>query len=130
MPSFANYIDMPNFANIDWHKLLVPDQSILDVVIRGTIVYLMLFVVLRFFLKRRLGGLGIADDLASRARGSLNRRQPIASFSVVQRYVGFLGQTGSRWHMLEMTLLTHLRRTTDRISAVQRAPAARWCAIV
>jgi len=49
--------------DIDWHKLLVPDQPILDGVIRGTLVYLMLFLVFRFLLRRRARGLGMADVL-------------------------------------------------------------------
>ena len=48
---------------IDWHKLLVPDQPILDSMIRGTIVYLMLFSVFRFLLRRRARGLAMADVL-------------------------------------------------------------------
>jgi uncharacterized membrane protein YcaP (DUF421 family) len=48
---------------IDWHKLFVPDQPILDGVIRGTLVYLMLFLIFRFLLRRRARGLGMADVL-------------------------------------------------------------------
>jgi uncharacterized membrane protein YcaP (DUF421 family) len=55
--------DMPILAQIDWQKLLVPEQPALDSVIRGTIVYLLLFVIMRFLLKRRSGGLGMADVL-------------------------------------------------------------------
>ena len=46
--------------DFDWHKLFVPDQPILDCVIRG---YLMLFLIFRFLLRRRAGGLGTADVL-------------------------------------------------------------------
>ena len=55
--------DMPFLAQIDWQKLLVPEQPAFDSVIRGTIVYLLLFVTMRFLLKRRSGGLGMADVL-------------------------------------------------------------------
>jgi uncharacterized membrane protein YcaP (DUF421 family) len=54
---------MPSMAQIDWYKLLVPEQGVLDVVLRGTLVYLMLFFVMRFFMRRRAGGLGMADIL-------------------------------------------------------------------
>jgi len=55
--------DMPLVTQIDWHKLLVPEQPVLEIIVRGTIVYLALFFVMRFFLRRRSGGLGMADIL-------------------------------------------------------------------
>jgi len=54
---------MPFLTQIDWQKLLVPEQPALDSVIRGTIIYLLLFIVMRFLLKRRSGGLGMPDVL-------------------------------------------------------------------
>jgi uncharacterized membrane protein YcaP (DUF421 family) len=54
---------MPLVAEIDRQKLFIPEQPALDSVVRGTIVYLMLFIVMRFFLKRQSGGLGMADVL-------------------------------------------------------------------
>ena len=39
------------------------ELPVLEVVIRGAIVYLLLFIVMRFFLRRRSGGLGLADIL-------------------------------------------------------------------
>ena len=50
-------------TQIDWQKLLIPEQPAVESVIRGTIVYAVLFVVMRFLLKRRSGGLGMADVL-------------------------------------------------------------------
>jgi hypothetical protein len=69
---------MAFLAQIDGQKLFVPEQPVLDSVIRGTIVYLMLFIVMRFLLKRRSGGRGMADvlvvvliaDAAQNAMGS------------------------------------------------------------
>ncbi len=49
--------------SIDWHKIFVPDQPILEGVIRGTLVYLMLFLIFRFLMRRRARGLAIADVL-------------------------------------------------------------------
>jgi uncharacterized membrane protein YcaP (DUF421 family) len=51
------------WLQIDWRKLLIPEQSILDVIIRGSIVYLMLFLCIRFLLRRRSGGIGLPDIL-------------------------------------------------------------------
>src|SRR3954468_22328544 len=50
-------------AEVDWRKLFVPELPVLEVVIRGAIVYLLLFIVMRFFLRRRSGGLDLADIL-------------------------------------------------------------------
>lgn len=48
---------------IDWGKILLPDTPILEIIVRGTILYLSLFLLLRFVLKRESGTLGITDLL-------------------------------------------------------------------
>lgn len=50
-------------TKVDWHDLLVPDTSLLEIFIRGTLVYLALFTLLRFVLKRQRGGVGFTDLL-------------------------------------------------------------------
>lgn len=50
-------------VRIDWKDLLVPTHSLAEIVVRGTVVYLLLFLALRFFLKRQSGVIGIADLL-------------------------------------------------------------------
>src|SRR3712207_9303493 len=47
----------------DWQEMFVPVHSILEIVIRGTATYVMLFLILRFLLKRQTGVIGIADLL-------------------------------------------------------------------
>ncbi|MCA9936350.1 MAG: DUF421 domain-containing protein [Ardenticatenaceae bacterium] len=49
---------------LDWHGMFSPSVPILEIVIRGTVVYLVLFVILRLTLKR-IGGssIGLADVL-------------------------------------------------------------------
>jgi uncharacterized membrane protein YcaP (DUF421 family) len=49
--------------SIDWETLLVPEHSLLEIVVRGTVTYIGLFAILRFFLKRQSGVIGIADLL-------------------------------------------------------------------
>jgi uncharacterized membrane protein YcaP (DUF421 family) len=49
--------------NIDWTAMLVPEHSLLEIGIRGTIMYIVLFSILRFFMKRQSGVIGIADLL-------------------------------------------------------------------
>jgi uncharacterized membrane protein YcaP (DUF421 family) len=53
---------MPTWLNLDWHRMFVPSQPILETVIRGTATYLSLFVLLRLF-RRQVGSLGPADLL-------------------------------------------------------------------
>ena len=48
---------------VDWHQVLVPTHSLLEIFVRGTVMYLALFLMLRFFLKRQTGVIGIADLL-------------------------------------------------------------------
>jgi uncharacterized membrane protein YcaP (DUF421 family) len=56
---------MENFLSldIDWGKLLLPDMPLIEIFIRGTAIYLFIFVLLRLVLKRETGTLGIADLL-------------------------------------------------------------------
>lgn len=48
---------------VDWSKLFVPSGSIVEIVIRGTVIYLMLFAAMRLLPRRQVGGLVAADLL-------------------------------------------------------------------
>ncbi|MBS1705865.1 MAG: DUF421 domain-containing protein [Armatimonadetes bacterium] len=50
-------------GSIDWHGMFVPHQSMVEVVIRGTILYFFIFTMLRVIVKRNLGALGTTDLL-------------------------------------------------------------------
>lgn len=50
-------------GDISWGGMLDPTNSLLNSIIRGTIVYLALFAVLRFMHNRQSGGIGISDLL-------------------------------------------------------------------
>ncbi|WP_414755511.1 DUF421 domain-containing protein [Anabaena sp. CCY 9910] len=54
---------MMNWFSINWHAIFVPSISILELVIRGSLVYLALFSVLRLLPSRQMGTLGITDLL-------------------------------------------------------------------
>jgi uncharacterized membrane protein YcaP (DUF421 family) len=62
---------------IDWEAVFRPSTSIPEVILRGTLVYIFLFIVLRF-LRRSAGAIGISDllvvvviaDAAQNAMGS------------------------------------------------------------
>jgi len=47
---------------IDWQSMFVPTESLLEIFIRGTIMYLAMYFILRIF-RRQAGTVGIADLL-------------------------------------------------------------------
>jgi uncharacterized membrane protein YcaP (DUF421 family) len=49
--------------DIDWHQLFVPSGSIAELVIRGTVIYLTLFLVMRFLPRRTIGQASASDVL-------------------------------------------------------------------
>jgi uncharacterized membrane protein YcaP (DUF421 family) len=49
--------------DVDWAKLFVPTLPLMEVFIRGSVIYLLLFCVMRFLPRREVGGLGAADIL-------------------------------------------------------------------
>jgi uncharacterized membrane protein YcaP (DUF421 family) len=53
---------MPAWLDLDWHRMFVPHVPILETVIRGSIMYLAMFVLLRCF-RRQTGSIGPADLL-------------------------------------------------------------------
>jgi len=53
---------MSTFLQIDWKSVFVPSLHIGEIILRGTIVYLFIFIVFRV-LRRGAGALGIADLL-------------------------------------------------------------------
>lgn len=54
---------MDKWFSIDWHAIFIPSISVAELFIRGSLVYLALFSVLRFLPSRQLGTLGITDLL-------------------------------------------------------------------
>jgi uncharacterized membrane protein YcaP (DUF421 family) len=61
---------------VDWHRLLVPKLSVLEMLIRGAAVYVVLVLVLRAFPRRQAGQVSTSDLLviglvAGVARNSL-----------------------------------------------------------
>jgi uncharacterized membrane protein YcaP (DUF421 family) len=49
--------------NVDWLKVIMPETPLLEIFFRGTVMYLGLFLMLRFLLKREAGSIGISDLL-------------------------------------------------------------------
>lgn len=53
---------METLFKIDWQSMFVPTESVLEVIFRGTIMYLGMFVLLRAF-RRQSGSVSMADML-------------------------------------------------------------------
>jgi uncharacterized membrane protein YcaP (DUF421 family) len=53
---------MPSWLDLDWERMFVPHVPILETIIRGTVMYLTMFALLRVF-RRQTGSLGPADLL-------------------------------------------------------------------
>jgi uncharacterized membrane protein YcaP (DUF421 family) len=53
---------MDRIVGMSWHDTFVPDTPLLEIFIRGTLVYLIIFVLLRLFLKQS-GAIGVSDLL-------------------------------------------------------------------
>jgi uncharacterized membrane protein YcaP (DUF421 family) len=73
---------------VDLNSLFVPRTPLFEVFLRGTIVYLLLFCVLRYLLKRQTGAIGIADLLvivliASSAQNALTGGQESLTEGVI-----------------------------------------------
>lgn len=48
---------------MDWNTILVPDTPIIELIVRGSITFLLLILLLRLVGQRESGGLGITDLL-------------------------------------------------------------------
>lgn len=49
--------------NVDWEGFFVPKHALLELFLRGTVMYLVIFVMLRLVVRRQVGGIGMTDVL-------------------------------------------------------------------
>ncbi len=54
---------MDRLVGVDWRHAFVPDTPLLEIVLRGSVMYLALFGLLRLVLKRESGAVGLTDLL-------------------------------------------------------------------
>lgn len=54
---------MDVLLTIDWKGVFVPQHSLLELVLRGSLMYLAIFVLLQIMLRRQAGGIGTSDVL-------------------------------------------------------------------
>jgi|tagenome__1003787_1003787.scaffolds.fasta_scaffold20911683_3 uncharacterized membrane protein YcaP (DUF421 family) len=50
-------------TDVDWKGMFVPDAPLVEILVRGTVMYLALFTLLRVVLKRQRGGVAFTDLL-------------------------------------------------------------------
>ncbi|HEY3266601.1 MAG TPA: YetF domain-containing protein [Armatimonadota bacterium] len=51
------------FSSVNWHGVFVPDMPFAEIVVRGTLTYLGILLLLRVVLKRQSGSTGVTDLL-------------------------------------------------------------------
>ena len=51
------------FESVNWYQVFSPSMPVLEIVVRGSFVYLSIFLLLRVVLKRQSGNLGVTDLL-------------------------------------------------------------------
>ena len=49
--------------SVDWSELFVPDKPLLQVMVRGTVIYVVIFFLVRVIPNRQVGGVGMNDLL-------------------------------------------------------------------
>ena len=54
---------MPWLFNVDWAAIFTPELSIAELLVRGVVMYLIVFALLRLVLRRQVGGIGTSDIL-------------------------------------------------------------------
>jgi uncharacterized membrane protein YcaP (DUF421 family) len=54
---------MEKLFHIEWGELFIPTHSIAEILIRGSIMYLGIFLIMRFVMKRQAGSFNLADIL-------------------------------------------------------------------
>jgi uncharacterized membrane protein YcaP (DUF421 family) len=54
---------MAPWLQVDWGRAFLPQTPVLELVVRGSVIYLALFLLLCLLLKRQSGTLGLTDLL-------------------------------------------------------------------
>ena len=92
---------MEKLFAVDWAELVIPTHSIGEMLVRGTVTYLALFLILRFVMKRQTSTIGIADILvvvviADAAQNAFSREYKSITEGLVlvsdNRVLGFRAQ--------------------------------------
>ena len=61
--------------SVNWDSVFVPAIGLAEIVVRGSIMYLGLFLILRFMVRRQAGHFGPADLLVRHCHANRGRRR-------------------------------------------------------
>ena len=118
---------------IDWQEMLIPSKSVLEIFVRGSMIYLILFVTMRFLPRRTIGGMGPSDLLvvvliADAVQNGMSDGYESVTEGVVLAFtifgwavvIDWLDHKFPHWHLAEggpLLLISDgqlVRRTMDR----------------
>ncbi len=54
---------LSDWLAIDWRAIFLPTQPLIEIVLRGTLSYIGLFLIMRFVMRRQTGAMSVADLL-------------------------------------------------------------------
>ncbi len=54
---------LQDWIALDWRGILLPTQPLLEIIMRGTLSYIGLFLIMRYVMKRQTGAMSVADLL-------------------------------------------------------------------
>jgi uncharacterized membrane protein YcaP (DUF421 family) len=54
---------VPGLFSIDWRAIFMPELGLAELLVRGVLMYVIVFVLLRLVLRRNVGGIGTMDVL-------------------------------------------------------------------
>jgi uncharacterized membrane protein YcaP (DUF421 family) len=75
---------MNSWFETDWRRIFAPEMSLPEVVVRGTVVYVCLVLLLRVILKRQAGKVALSDLLVVAVVGGISRNPMVRdAYSVV-----------------------------------------------
>ncbi len=54
---------LPDWLQLEWRAILMPTQPLLEILLRGTLSYIGLFLIMRYIMRRQTGAMSVADLL-------------------------------------------------------------------
>ncbi len=94
--------------NVDLHSLFAVQMPVLELVLRGTLIFWFLFLVFRFVLRRDVGGLSMADTLLLVIVADASQNAMAGEYTTVTEGIILLS-TILGWNLLLDFLAFHFR---------------------
>lgn len=103
---------MSEFFSVNWQELFVPQTSLVEIFIRGTLTYLALFCFLRF-MRKEMGAMGITDVLVIVLVADASQNAMAGDYKSITEGI-FLVLTIAGWDYL-LDFLGYRFKTFERI---------------